>query len=60
MSVTSDFYLARAEENARDAREAPLENVRQRHLQAEAAWLAMAERLHVAKEHRAKIASKTQ
>jgi hypothetical protein len=45
MSVTSDFYLNRAAECAREARETRLENVRERCLRAEAAWMAMADRL---------------
>ncbi|WP_157215870.1 hypothetical protein [Flavisphingomonas formosensis] len=45
MSATSDFYLARAEESARAARETQLVNVRERCLRAEAAWQAMADRL---------------
>lgn len=45
MSATSDFYLARAAECARDAAAAPLANVRDRCLRSEEAWLAMAERL---------------
>ena len=45
MSSTVDFYLARAAENAQTARETLLENVRQRSLRAEAAWLAMANKL---------------
>jgi len=45
MSVNSDFYLARAEECAREARETRLSNVRERCLRAESAWRAMADRL---------------
>jgi hypothetical protein len=45
MSATSDFYLARAADSARDAQNANLANVRERCLRAEAAWLVMAERL---------------
>ena len=45
MSATVDFYLSRAAESADAARETTLENVRQRSLRAEAAWLAMANRL---------------
>lgn len=45
MSATSDFYLARAAECARDAEDAELANVRERCLRAEAAWRAMAERI---------------
>jgi len=45
MSLTSDFYLARAAESARDAESTDLANVRERCLRAEAAWQAMATRL---------------
>jgi hypothetical protein len=45
MPATSDFYLARAAESARDAREAKLPNVRERCLRSEAAWREMANRM---------------
>jgi hypothetical protein len=45
MSITRDFYLARAEDCARDAGLATLTNVRERCLRAEAAWRSMADRL---------------
>ena len=45
MSNTSDFYLARADECARDAESAQLDNVRERHLRSEQAWRALAEQL---------------
>lgn len=45
MSAASDFYLERAAACAREAQEAELANVRERCLRAEAAWLAMAERI---------------
>ncbi|HZV19456.1 MAG TPA: hypothetical protein VFF84_12275 [Sphingobium sp.] len=45
MSVNSDFYLARAADCAREAREATLANVRDRCLRSEAAWRMMAKRL---------------
>ena len=45
MSTTSDFYTARADESARDAAAATLDNVRERCLRSEAAWRSMAERL---------------
>lgn len=45
MSVTSDFYLSRADACAREAQETTLENVRARCLRSEAAWRIMAERL---------------
>lgn len=45
MSATHEFYLARAAESARDASNATLDNVRERCLRAEAAWMAMADRI---------------
>jgi hypothetical protein len=45
MSATSQFYLTRAAECARDAEKATLENVRERCRRAEAAWLTMADRI---------------
>lgn len=45
MSVTSDFYLSRAAECAREAGETRLDNVRDRCLRSEAAWRTMAERV---------------
>lgn len=45
MSATSEFYLTRAADCAREAGEAKLANVRERCLRAEAAWRQMAERL---------------
>ena len=45
MSVTSEFYFARATESAQAARDASLDNVKERCLRAEKAWLAMATRL---------------
>jgi hypothetical protein len=44
MSATSEFYFARAAESAAQAETALLDNVRDRCLRAEAAWLLMAER----------------
>lgn len=45
MSATSDFYLACAEDCAREAEATGLANVRDRYLRSRAAWLSMAERL---------------
>jgi hypothetical protein len=45
MSVTSDFYLARAAECAREAEATVLANVRERALRSREAWLSMANRL---------------
>lgn len=45
MSITSDFYLTRAAECARDAEATTLDNVKERCRRSEAAWRAMADRL---------------
>jgi hypothetical protein len=45
MSVTSEFYLARAAECAREAEATVLANVRERCLRSQDAWLTMANRL---------------
>jgi hypothetical protein len=45
MSVTSDFYLARADECAREAAATSLDNVRERFQRSEVAWRSMADRL---------------
>ncbi|HEX7855788.1 MAG TPA: hypothetical protein VF503_19055 [Sphingobium sp.] len=59
MSTTSDFYLARAAESAREAQAAGLDNVRDRNLRAEAAWLVMADRsLKMETERRHQAADK--
>ncbi len=42
MSITYEFATERAEEAARTAASAQLENVRERALRSEAAWRAMA------------------
>ena len=61
MSATSEFYLSRAEESARDAANTTLDNVRDRCLRSEAAWRQMAERLIRGEEMRdASVAAKAQ
>lgn len=45
MSPTQQFYRDRAADARRDADGAPLDNVRDRHLRAAAAWDVMAARL---------------
>lgn len=45
MSVTIEFYLARAAESAIEAENTTLDNVRDRCLRSEAAWRQMADRL---------------
>ena len=52
MSVTTDFYLARAAECARDAEATALDNVRDRFRRSEAAWRVMADRLQRGEEMR--------
>ncbi len=44
MSLTYTFLIARAEEAARDADNAVLDNVRERAMRSEAAWRDMADR----------------
>ena len=55
MSATSDFYLARADECAREADRSRLDNVRDRCLRSEQAWRQMADRLHRAETMRAAL-----
>ena len=54
MSVQHEFYLARAAEAKREADAATLDNVRDRCLRSEAAWLTMAERAERTEKMRAK------
>ena len=56
MSVNSDYYRARAEENAVEAEKASLEMVRDRLLRSAAAWGAMAEQLSRAERKRVQLA----
>ena len=44
MSTTSDLYLARADDAARQAEETTLANVKESCLRSEAAWRSMADR----------------
>lgn len=55
MSATSDYYLARADECAREAELSTLENVRERSRRSELAWRQMAERLVRAETVRADL-----
>jgi hypothetical protein len=57
MATTSDFYLARAAESARDAENASLSNVRERCLRAEAAWRQLADRLEKGEAMRERLAA---
>ena len=54
---TLEFYLTRADECARDAEQTALVNVKDRHLRAQAAWLAMADRLRQTADARAVVAA---
>lgn len=54
---TRDFYNARAAECARDAENATLDNVRERSLRAQKAWLDMAQRLERSEGLRAAAAA---
>ena len=53
MSLNHDFYCQRAVEARRAASDAKLDNFRDRHLGAAAAWDAMADR--AARTHQARI-----
>jgi hypothetical protein len=55
MSTQQDFYLARASEARRDADAATLDNVRDRCLRAEAAWMTMATRAERSEKMRARL-----
>jgi hypothetical protein len=54
---TLEFYLARAEQCAKDASETRLDNVRERHLRSREAWLAMADKIERTNESRATAAA---
>lgn len=56
MAVTSEFYLIRAEESAREAENAVLANVRALHERAEAKWRKMAERAQQGEAERSRLA----
>lgn len=56
MSQTFEFYSARAAEASRQASEAGLDNVRDRHLRAEKTWLGLAEQARKVVENRMKNA----
>ena len=44
MASNHEFYLARADEAAKEAKATSLQNVRERALRSEAAWRGMADR----------------
>jgi hypothetical protein len=52
-----EFYMARAEQCAREAAETPLANVKELHLNARSVWLDMADRLERTNEERATVAA---
>lgn len=54
MAQTYEFYLERAEQSASAAKEAALDNVRERELRSERMWRDLAERSRVSKEARDK------
>lgn len=54
MSISYEFATERAEEAARDAETAALDNVRDRALRSEAAWRDMADRARKTEVSRAK------
>ena len=54
MSQTYEFYAARAEESAADARSAKLTNVRERALRSEQTWRGLAEQARKVAHERAK------
>jgi hypothetical protein len=51
--TTREFYLTRADECAREAAAASLENVRERSLRSEAVWRDMADRVERTSQSRA-------
>ena len=53
MSISYEFATERAQEAARDAEAAQLDNVRDRALRSEAAWRDMADRARKSEESRA-------
>ncbi|MDB5683475.1 MAG: hypothetical protein JWM38_2067 [Sphingomonas bacterium] len=54
---TLEFYHARAAECGRDADQAPLDNVRERYLRSQEAWLDMARRVERGDAIRAETAA---
>jgi hypothetical protein len=57
MSVTADFYLARAAECDREAQATTLANVKERALRSREAWLFMANRLQKSEAIRVEAAA---
>ncbi|NNC53608.1 MAG: hypothetical protein HKO08_11280 [Erythrobacter sp.] len=58
MSQSYEFYRARADEAAADAKTATLANVRERALRSEATWRGLAEQARAVAEQRQKIEEK--
>lgn len=58
MSQTYEFYSARADEAAADAKAAQLANVRERALRSEKTWRGLAEQARSVAETRRKIETK--
>ncbi|MBT8427463.1 MAG: hypothetical protein KJO02_05475 [Erythrobacter sp.] len=58
MSQSYEFYRARADEAAADAKAATLANVRERALRSEATWRGLAEQARAVAEQRQKIEEK--
>lgn len=56
MSVNSDYYRARADNDMAEAARTSLEMVRDRLLRSAAAWHAMADQLGRAERHRVQLA----
>jgi len=54
MSQGYHFYKQRADEAAASAQDAPLDNVRERYLEAEKTWRGLAEQARKVEEDRAK------
>ncbi|WAT17649.1 hypothetical protein OZN62_12125 [Aurantiacibacter sp. MUD11] len=54
MSQGYQFYMEQAEKAATDAKDATLENVRDRHLRAEETWRGLAEQSRKVEEDRVK------
>ncbi|MDD3797886.1 MAG: hypothetical protein PHE36_01770 [Novosphingobium sp.] len=54
MTQAIAFYMERAEDAAKEARDATLNNVRDRALRSEAAWRAMADQARQVKENKAR------
>lgn len=55
MSQTFEFYDARANESAAEAKAAVLENVRERARRSEATWRSLANQARAVAEERAKV-----